>query len=427
MNIGGGEMKERNEQIKVDYNANFMVQISFLLSVGLVLIDFYQDGFWVVIPTLCLFLWYGLNNTLNNIILYARNNIVLILLLTISSLYMRFVIQPERISWRMPLMVMVILYLGYIIGNSHTITVETLGNLSKILFVISIIGTVWYLMGINYSANYFDGAAGYYQSYPTRLFAIYNHPLPASCVAMVAIILTIFTIEEITLKMVMCTVNYVFLFFTASRGTITVITIVLVIFAINRVIILKNSGSLSITPKMKIILSLTFIMVIILVIIIGYNFFTPVINRFMVLDLNEGSVSNRLLNYKIFFGNMIFDGGLLNKLLGRGVLSGYYRLIEFKNSMGIDYGPQYTGPLENSFLSITYDFGLTFGAIYIYSFIKAVLFTIKSKDKLDKGISLCYILLFIISMTFDMVYWINVFIFQLLMAGIMLGRKSNKK
>ncbi|WP_035765243.1 O-antigen ligase family protein [Butyrivibrio sp. NC2002] len=401
----------------------------FAFSILLSLVDYSHDFYSQIILFAVFFIITGF--TTNMVILGDFLRKYYLLSVAAFLWFIFFFLHPtEPLSYRMPIISFFIIFAGYRLSIESTESVSEAFRKLIVLIVASIIIAIfWHRNGVNGITNYFPTAQNYFQSYYSRLTGVYMQPMPAATVILFFTIISVYLINDKLLKFLSLLVGFYALWLTSTRSAILICIIGLVLYVIREKLNNKTNKAIGLSSSDKLVA-------------VGFFFCIAVILFFMrnaIISTLSGTIQ-RFANFntttdignqyrKIAWEETItgfLQAPIVNKFLGHGVLGAYYRRPVFDSRIAILNGNPST-PVENTFLSILFDFGLIGFLLYVVAGIFAIICFIKCSDYIKRGYSLALLAIMAESFTYDMEYWNNVSFLLFFMIGIVLGIREESK
>jgi len=399
----------------------------FGFAIILSLIDYNKDSF----ASACLVILFCLiTDTKENLQIFFRflkEKFIFFFVVIISTVHF-LMLQPAYPSHRMPITVFLLVYVGYRLAvDTQKRLILSLKKMGIIVVASVLMGLFWHMKGQNDIVPYFPYANAVYWSDISRLCSVYVHPLIAACIIMSCTILLLGLVKNIVYKTVLVMISSLAILFTMTRMAIMVFFLCLLVYFI-------AFGSFRTVTvyihKQNIKVALAWAGVVLIVILgmtickrgVFIDLFVKLINRFR--GIASGGNVYRWDAWNTLAHNII-KRPWRQVICGSGATAGY-SFLDTNEWMIAKHG-EWSGPVDNMYLSVLYDYGVI-GFISLLSIsISVVLVFFRSKDKLQRVVALALIAIFLQSLTADFQYWPNIAFVMFVLCGIHLGLKVSGK
>lgn len=392
---------------------------AFALGVLLSLINYTFDAFYQVALLGVFFIASNLSENFKCLLDFIKKHLLFFLLSICSFIHFCLIGSGLSRSALMIVMIDAVVFAGYRLTQSGKSIVDI--NQKKYLIIVSAlfaIGLIWYFQGTNETILYFPVAKTYYDIEPNRYAGFFMASIPCAVACCVYLLIVSAFVKNSKLKLPMLLFGMIVLFLTITRMTI-IITLCALLFYVLFIRKLKLNDMKRIFNSNKIILLLLILLVIILVIFRKdkiLQYVQKIIARFSIMSANKDwSVSYRVWVYQTF-PSLIRKNNVMNFMFGSGMLKATETL---RTLPGATKG--FSCPVENTYLSLMYDFGFAGFALYFIATIRMLFYLFKDHDFYHRTVYLICLGIMAVSMTSDIEYWPNVSILLFCYIGIGLG------
>ena len=387
-------------------------------AILLSLIDYSHDGFAQIgIIVVFVFVTGVAGNTVY-MAQFIRRYPLLFVAVVIWSIYLRYHVTEPFSAW-MPVSVFLMVFGGYRVSREGMESLLlSLKKLCILLAAAMAFGIIWQIGGMNKAALYFQTAMDYFSVYPDRLAGVFMQPMPAATAFLCFSLLAVFIVKRPYIRILCLLVSAVALWMTSTRGAIVLFGVCLVAWFVREYLLVPEKRKMLVRfNKTDCILLMAILFVLLVFLFLKrdeiYNLLSLTIQRFKVFNADDGG--NR---YRIFAWERTLQGfsnsSLIDKLLGKGMLQAYYTKPDGAGGMAV-------GPVESTFLSILYDFGIVGFVLYAMILFHAIYTWVRSNNGIQRGVALTVIALMLESLTFDMEYWLNTQFLLFALIGAYIG------
>ena len=290
-----------------------------------------------------------------------------------------------------------------------------------ILTIIAIVSMIFHFLQINPLINYFPAAGVFANS--TRMSLIFVHPIPAATIFTVYILLCVFFIENKIAKICTTILGVLILFFTGSRSCMLSFLISIIFYCVMYLIKHKNCVKAINSKKTAMITFFLFFFLIIIIISIPSlrNQAQSMLNRITSSKEELGNNFYRFMAWKLMLSTVWPSNGWKLRFLGVGNQTCLITMQLFQSEEMILAGAGVqAGTVDNTYLSLLYDYGLLAFILMIFGIIYIIYKILKGNDKQMK-IAIIIFNLQLCAISFDMQYWSSISFIALYFMGYLLG------
>ena len=396
----------------------------FALAIVLSLVDYYKDGFAGVSIVVLFFLVTDIRENLRILLRFVRAHKLFVCGVLCSTVHF-LIYHPVNQTFRLPLTVFFIVFAGYRVAVDESVSTERSIKKMGIITVSTIVlGLFWYLKERNDVVPYFPFANTYYWSDPTRLGSVYVHPLVAACIIMACTILLLGALEKPGHRIALFVLAAAAILFTKTRMAILVFSVCMLIYAITfRPFREIGAGTRRMSRKAMALWGLGILMIAAVILIWKRETiagqFSSLIERFKMI--NTGGNVYRWDAWAQIMKN--FFARPAGQVLGGSGLNAGYNFLDTNAWMIAKHG-DWSGPVDNMYVSAAYDLGIPGIVSLVYMSFSAVWTYIRGKDRLPRLAALALIAVFLQSLTADFQYWPNISFVMYVLCGIHLGLRD---
>ncbi|WP_022760431.1 O-antigen ligase family protein [Butyrivibrio sp. AD3002] len=396
------EIKENQKIIWKMYLA-----LGSFLAIFLSAIDISRDGMFFIVLGILFMVIAGPKDIKDDFIEFNKHSYVYAIITIAYTVY--FSINTDQLYFkanRIPFAIYFMVFLGYTLVNKGQ---EILCDSRKILF--------WVLLFFEMCAVV-NGVISYVPGQRVS-FAYMNAILEGDAVIYMLLLAVLF-IDEGRAKLLAFGVSFMMVILTGNRMTLVELLVILVV-----VLFLRRQEIAKVIKgnpkKAKIIAAFAGTMIIIALVVLHntvYLLMLGVAQRVVDVTSNDVSSAYRLFALQSVL-SFVPDGNMCDILFGRGCMQGYYRLIDYAEPFA-EFATQ-IGPVENTFVSLLYDYGIAAFVLYLGTFIKALItiWKYRHKDIWKEAVLVVYVMF--ASAFVDMQYWPNMCFLLFTTIGIFLG------
>ncbi|WP_196808668.1 O-antigen ligase family protein [Butyrivibrio sp. AC2005] len=398
--------------------------IGLLASVIISLLDYSRDGYLHIALVITFLFIAGLKDSLYILLSFIRKYTVFFVLVMILTIYFRFFSRTEPLSDKFALSAFLLVFFGYIIGLMNDGNNEIYSLMWKALMVLGV-------AALFHHAQVFQNGE--------RMSMAFQNPVLEADAMIAFLLISILYIDNMRQKIAGIALSSVCIVLTSVRVCMIMAFFIILFFLLLHRDIIKKRILQTDCKRRRLLLGVVIICILLLIFIYKDSCFKILIlttSRFGALfrvlkgDFslgNDYSIGTRVLAIREIL-RLYPKGSIIELLLGRGQLHGYYAI---KNSMaeltGINAASEYAGPIENTFLSILYDYGLCSFILYAIVFIKVIISAIVDKNGSVRKAAIFSMCIIILSLFVDMEYWMNLSFVLFSGIGIYLGIKDKCK
>lgn len=396
--------------------------IGMAVAIVLSLVDATRDGFYQIFLVLIFFASTGVKDNIKNIKAYICNYPLLGTAVVIWTTF--FSINTTSIvSNRYAITAYLVVFAGFCISSLGDKDVKSAMNkLWLLLFALETIGVIKYLITHDFSS---------------RMFLFFLNPIAEGDVAIVLTMISLFYIDNIKKKLAGIVVAFAVVITGSLRLAMGILVLLLVIYGISKhkIILEMIKKGIEKSGKKIVIISTALVVAVIAVsamIILKCNLgmFEMLYARYLrafasltkdVYLNNYGDLSYRVRVTAIDQAlNAFRQGRKLERLLGHGMLSGYYT-IKPAMTLLLKVQEEYAGPIENAFIALLSDYGILAFILYFGVYVSGIYSLIKTRVKSIRVSSAFVVVIMTLSAFIDMEYWINLAFLLWIFIGIYLG------
>jgi len=367
---------------------------------------------------LVMMLLYGLNKSVERLVIFVKIHIALTLSFIIWIL-MGLYLRVDTIQLLRIISIYFIIFAGYLYVQRVGVDGlrKSLGRLVILLIIAVILGLLWYFSGSHPLTNISELAHKYITN-TNRITSIWLHPIPCACFVGIMILLCSGLYDGI-MKLACLVLGLVALILTQSRSAWIAVVITLLVY---------NYYKLQTFIKLKIKKKTILWMVFILVILVGggYLFRNQILSLLLLIE--ERLFREKLgtdmsfvwrLNSIVTIFSKSLSGNVIELLFGHGMYSGGEVLSAMNFGNIFKYN---VGTVDNSYISALYDYGIL-GAIWLVGCIMWIIRICLSRKTsfYPKIIGSILLLLLIMAAFFEELYWCNISYVFFVFIGIELG------
>lgn len=399
----------------------------FAFAIVLSLVDYSHDSFACVYPVLIFVLIDGIRKNGNVVITFIKGYALVAILIAIEFVY--FLFQKELpVSYRLPIAAFVVLFAGYRVGiEGEEFVKDSLIRLGILVLITILAGIWWKITNINYAAHYFQVAGVYFEKYWNRMMSVYVHPIIAASIIMPVILVMVFMSKKRAYSLLFACIGLGALVLTMSRGAIITYCIGLAMYWL---LCKKKGWEVEALPNIDWKIKIA-ALVAIAGAIVAFG-----VSRIELIKANLATLADRFVHmggvdnqYRVdaAFTTLrgYVNGSVPDIIMGRGMQQAY-NMLDVDEGLIQKYGVGWPGPIDNTFISILFDFGLVGEALFIMMVIFAVVVIIKNKSRLACGIAISVLLVLIQSLTSDFEYWCTTSFILYSFAGLLMGLNKSE-
>jgi len=396
----------------------------FAFAAILSLIDSYRDGFASAVIVLIFFLITDIRENIRILVIFAKSHKLFALCILFSSLYFFFA-KPVNLSYRLPVTLFMITFAGYrTVVCRKKISVNAIKRMGTIVVITMVLGLLWYIRGVHPVVPYFAAANSQYWVDLTRLPSVYVHPLIAAGIFMTTSLLLLGILRKPIYKITLVLLSSAAIICTSTRMAIIVYALCLILYMI------VSGEYREIIPWLRKKYNKTLVLVFILLLII----------LLILIWVKRAGLINMLSTVAIRIRN-IADGGNvyrweawvtvaknfmkrpLPQILGGSGLNAGYLFLDTNEWMIARHG-DWSGPVDNMFISFAYDYGIPAIICLIYIVVSSVRTFFTTRDRIRRAVALSLMAVLMQSITADFQYWPNIAFLMYALSGIHLGLKD---
>lgn len=394
----------------------------FAFAIILSLVDYSHDSFACVYPVLIFILIDGIKENGKIILSFIREYAIVAIFVAIEFVY--FLFQNELpVSYRLPIAAFVVAFAGYRIGvEGEAFVKAALIRLAILVLVTIFAGVLWKITNTNYAAHYFQVAGLYFESYWNRLMSVYVHPIIAASVFMSVMLIMVFMSKKKLYSLFFAGAGMLPLILTMSRGALITYCMGLVAYcALNK----KREWITEAVPHID-----WKIKVVGLVVLIG-ALVAFAVSRLELIKASLAMFIDRFVHMQGVDNQYRVDavvttlkdyarGSIPDIIMGKGMQQAY-NMLDVNEGLIQKYGIGWPGPIDNTFISVLYDFGLIGEILFVLMLVFAFAFLVKSKSRLVCGVAVAVISLLIQGLTTDFEYWCTTSFLLYSSVGLLMG------
>ncbi|WP_026523808.1 hypothetical protein [Butyrivibrio sp. MB2005] len=406
-------MKSNNSVLWKDY-----LGLGLLVSIIISLLDYSRDGYLHIALVIAFIFLSGLKESVRLLISFIRKHPIIVVLMGILTVYFRIFSRTEPFSDKFSVSVYLLIFSGYVIGNVSDNIKENYVLVWKALMVLSVMALFHYV-------QVFQNGE--------RMSAAFQNPVLEADAMIVLLLISVLYIDNVYMKIAGIVIANVCIVLTSVRVCMIMAFFIVILYVfIHRDIVVDRVRTIDSNKRNVLIVGVVICGLLLGVVFRNalFNIFVITVTRFGALfrvikgDFslgNDYSIGTRVLAIREIL-KLYPEGTIIEMLLGRGQLHGYYAI---KNSMseltGVNAASEYAGPIENTLLSILYDYGLLSAALYAVVFIKISISAIISKDNTIRRVAIFSFCMIVLSLFVDMEYWMNLSFVLFTGIGIYIG------
>ena len=370
---------------------------------------------------------YDIKKTFSTFIHFVKRNYIL----TISFLiwFAVALLSTSIIISIRVLSIYLIIFFGYLFAEKVDINglEKSFKRFVLMIAMFSIFGIICY--AINYNPLVLiSSIAQDYLERTERLIAIWLHPIPAACFLGAMLIFSAYYHSGLR-RLLIFAISIIAILFTQTRSMWVILLLLLIVCNLKKIFLFfKNKCTVK---KQKLIMFLSVVALIVIFCVLFYNSVLYAIGfiheRLFGQNLDSDMSFTWRMNSILTILKKSFTGDLLGLLFGHGMFSGSNLLG------GMNFGSKFSynvGAVDNSFISALYDFGLL-GLIWlILCLVWAIKLMLSSKKTLcSKAVSTTLVMLLLMSLFFEELYWCNIsfVVFTLIGIELNISKKEVKK
>ena len=382
---------------------------------------------WQIELMVLLAVLYDIKKTFSTFIHFVKRNYIL----TISFLIWFAVALLSTsiiISFRL-FSIYLIIFFGYLFAEKVDINglEKSFKRFILITVILGIFGIICYAINYNPLAL-ISSIAEDYLGRTERLTAIWLHPIPAACFLGVMLIFSAYYCSGLK-RIILFIISIIAILLTQTRSMWLILLLLLIVCNFKKIFLFfKNK---CIVKKQKLIMFLTVFALIIIFSVLFYNSVLYAIGfiheRLFGQNLDSDMSFIWRMNSILTISKKSFTGDLLGLLFGHGMFSGSNLLG------GLSFGSKFSynvGAVDNSFISALYDFGLL-GLIWLILCLIWVIKLMLSSKKIlcSKVVATTLVMLLLMSLFFEELYWCNIsfVVFTLIGIELNISKKEVKK
>ncbi|SFV03160.1 hypothetical protein [Butyrivibrio sp. INlla21] len=397
--------------------------IGMAVAVALSWIDATRDGFYQILPILILFALTGVKDNIKNIKAYFFNYPLFGVAVFLWTVFFS-INRTSTISNRYAITACLVVFAGFCISMSGDKEVKgAMNKLWLLLFVLEAIGVIKYLVIHDFSS---------------RMLLFFLNPIAEGDVAIVLALISLFYVDNIKKKIVGIVLSFAVVITGSLRLAMGILVLLLVIYGISKRKLFcemikkrveKNGKRFCVVSA---VLAVVAIIAIFSVIILkgSLSLLDMLYTRYLraFASLTKDVYLNRYgdLSYRVRVTaidqalNAFRQGRKLERLLGHGMLSGYYT-IKPAMTLLLKVQEEYAGPIENAFIALLSDYGILAFILYFGVYVSAIYSLIKTRTRSVRVSSAFVVVIMTLSAFIDMEYWINLAFLLWIFIGIYLG------
>lgn len=392
---------------------------AFALGILLSLINYTFDAFYQVVLLGVFFIASDFTENLKCLVEFIRKHLIFAVLSVFTFIHLCLIESGLSRSALMVVMIDGVLFAGYRLAQKGKTVVDI--NQKKYVILASAlfaIGLIWYFQGTNATILYFPVAKTYYDIEPNRYSGFFMASIPCAVACCIYLLIISAFVKNDKIKLPLLLFGMIVLFLTITRMTIIITLFSLLFYAL----FIRKLTYKDIKRIFKSNKEINLLIIILIVILIFFRkdkilqYIQKIVARFSIMSANKDwSVSYRVWVYKTF-PSLIKRNNVLNFLLGNGMLKATETL---RTLPGATQG--FSCPVENTYLSLMYDFGFVAFALYFAATLKILISLFKDRDFYHRTVYLICLSMMAVSVTSDIEYWPNISVLLFCYIGIGLG------
>ncbi len=393
------------------------------IAVVLSLIDAPRDGFYQILPVLLFFVLTGFKDNLGNIKTFICEFPLFGVAVFLWTVFFS-INRTSNISNRYAITAFLIIFAGFCISRSGNEEImSAMNKLWLLLFVLQAIGVIKYF---------------FVHDFTSRMTLFFINPIAEGDVAVVLAMISLFYVDNMKKKIAGIALSFAVVITGSLRLALCILVLLLIAYAIsNHKIILeiiKKRAKKVGKSRYKVLTALILLVVIAALAAFtlkgGINLFKMLFTRYlsafssMTQDVYVNVYADHSYKVRVIALdqalNVCRQGRKLERILGHGMLSGYYTIKPFI-TLFTGLGEEYAGPIENAFIALMADYGAVAFILYFGVYVSAIYSVIKTRTKSVRVSSAFVVVIMTLSAFIDMEYWLNLVFFLWIFIGIYLG------